>query len=101
MISGMNQDWRTVLEDPTAPLYTVGVVAELLDVDVQVVRRYDQEGMVNPGRTGGGQRRYSREDIERLARAISLADEGIPGPGIRRIMELEDRLSDLESPAGN
>ncbi len=96
----MNQGWREVLEDPSTPLYTVGVVAELLNVDVQVVRRYDQEGVVSPDRTEGGQRRYSREDIERLARAISLADEGIPGTGIRRIMELEDRLSHMESSAG-
>jgi MerR family transcriptional regulator/heat shock protein HspR len=68
------------------------VVADLLGVSVQVVRRYDDEALVEPERSEGGQRRYSRRDIERLAHVLELADEGISLMGIRRIIELERQL---------
>lgn len=86
------EDWERMLDDPDEPLYPVGVVAELLDVDPQVVRGYDQRGLVTPGRAASGHRRYSRQDIRRLARAMRLADEGIPTTGIDRILALEDEL---------
>jgi DNA-binding transcriptional MerR regulator len=84
--------WEEMLDDPDAPLYPVGVVAELMGVDPQVVRGYDRRGIVVPDRSGAGQRRYSRKDIRRLSRAMELADEGIPGIGIERILTLEDEL---------
>lgn len=74
-------------------MYTIGVVADLLDVSVQVVRRYDEPEMVAPDRSEGGQRRYSRRDIARLARILALADEGISPAGIKRILALEAELS--------
>ncbi|MDP8978722.1 MAG: MerR family transcriptional regulator [Actinomycetota bacterium] len=86
------EPWQRRLADEQAPLYTIGVVAELLDVSVQVVRRYDGQGFVQPERTRSGQRRYSRADIGRLARVLRLAAENIPVSGIMRILELEDRL---------
>lgn len=86
-------DWRATLDDPAAPLYTVGVVAELCGVDTQVVRGYDKRGLVEPTRSDTGQRRYSRNDIERLSRAMALADEGVSTAGIERVLALEDRLS--------
>lgn len=70
----------------------MGVVAELMGVDPQVVRGYDQRGLVQPERSDGGHRRYSRRDIRRLTRALDLADEGISTAGIERILELEDRV---------
>ena len=68
-------------------------MADLLGIDVQIVRRYDTEGLITPQRSTGRQRRYSRDDIARLARAVLLAEEGIPMIGIRRIIELEDQLA--------
>lgn len=95
----MREDWEDRLDDPEAPLYTVGVVAELVGVDAQVVRGYDQRGLVQPDRSEGGHRRYSRRDIRRLTRALDLADEGISTTGIERILELEDRLEAAEEEA--
>ena len=86
------RDWEAMLDDPEEPLYPVGLVAELMDVDPQVVRGYDRRGIVVPSRSGAGQRRYSRQDIRRLSRAMELADEGIPTTGIDRILTLEDEL---------
>jgi len=85
--------WEATLDDPDEALYTVGVVADLMGVDAQVVRGYDNRGIVQPGRSVSGQRRYSRRDIARLSRAMDLADEGIPTAGIDRILTLEDELA--------
>ena len=81
------------MDDPSAPLYTVGVVAELVGVDPQVVRGYDRRGIVEPTRSDSGQRRYSRNDVARLSRAMRLADEGVSSAGIGRVLDLEDRLA--------
>lgn len=86
-------DWERTLDDPNEALYPVGVVADLMGVDPQVVRGYDQRGIVSPERSNAGQRRYSRDDIRRLVRAMDLADEGIPTSGIDRILRLEEELS--------
>ena len=92
---GHREDWEAQLDDPTQALYTVGVVAELMGVDPQVVRGYDQRGLVEPERSPNGPRRYSRSHIRRLSRAMELADEGIPSAGIERILTLESQLADL------
>lgn len=86
------KNWEQRLDDHNEPVYPIGVVADLLDVSVQVVRRYDDEDVVEPERSEGGQRRYTRRDIARLAHVLELADEGIPLAGIRRILDLERRL---------
>ncbi len=90
------REWQRVIEDPNAPLYTVGVVADLVGVDPQVVRGYDKRGLVEPQRSESGHRRYSRRDIERLSRAIELAEEGVSTAGIERVLELQDRLAATE-----
>lgn len=86
--------WEATLDDPAAPLYTVGVVADLVGVDPQVVRGYDRRGLIEPTRSTSGQRRYSRNDVARLSRAMRLADEGVSTAGIERVLDLEDRLAD-------
>lgn len=84
--------WEEQLDDPAQPLFSVGVVADLMGVDPQVVRGYDERGLVEPDRAPSGHRRYSRNDIHRLSRAMRLSDDGIPSSGIERILELEDEL---------
>lgn len=95
--AGVRDAWEQRLDDPSQALYTVGVVSELMGVDPQVVRGYDQRGLVVPQRSANGQRRYSRHDIQRLSRAMTLADEGIPAAGIERILTLEGQLADRET----
>ncbi len=92
MPNDQRSDWEDVLDDPGEPLYSVGVVADLMGVDPQVVRGYDKRGLVEPERAESGHRRYSRHDIRRLSRAMRLADDGISTAGIQRIIELEDEL---------
>jgi len=81
------------LDDEHAPLYTVGQVAEMLAVKQAFLRRVDDLQVVSPQRSAGGQRRYTRYEIRIIQQVVSMADEGITLLAIRRIIELERRLT--------
>ena len=68
----------------------------MLDVQPAFLRRLDTEAVVQPARSGGGQRRYTRLDIHIVERVVSLAEEGLTLAGIRRLLVLEDRVRDLQ-----
>ena len=80
---------------PTAPVYVISVAAELTGLHPQTLRQYDRVGLVSPGRTGGGGRRYSLRDIELLREVAELTSSGIGIEGVRRILELEHRAAAL------
>jgi DNA-binding transcriptional MerR regulator len=83
-------------DDEHAPLYTVGQVAGMLGVQPAFLRRVDVEAVVQPARSDGGQRRYSRSDIARVQRVSEMAGEGMTLAGIRRILVLEAEVADLK-----
>jgi MerR family transcriptional regulator/heat shock protein HspR len=91
----MNEEMLSV-DDPDHPLYTMAQVTEALGVTAPVLRRWERAGLVRPGRTAGGQRRYSRREIEKLQHVARLAGEGMPTSGIRRVLDLEQRIDELE-----
>jgi MerR family transcriptional regulator, heat shock protein HspR len=81
------------LDDENAPLYTVGQVAQLLAVKQAFLRRCDELRVVSPQRSAGGQRRYTRVEIQVIQQVVSMTDEGMTLPAIRRIIDLEERLA--------
>ncbi|SDO47512.1 MerR family transcriptional regulator, heat shock protein HspR [Nakamurella panacisegetis] len=81
-----------------APLFVISVAAQLAGMHAQTLRSYDREGLVSPGRTTGGGRRYSRRDIELLREVQRLSQEdGVNRAGIRRIIELEAQVDALRA----
>lgn len=90
-------DQPLALDDEHAPLYTVGQVAQLLGVQPAFVRRLDTEAVVQPQRSAGGQRRYSRDEIGRISAVSAMAGEGMTLPGIRRILVLEAEVAALHA----
>jgi MerR family transcriptional regulator/heat shock protein HspR len=88
--------WQDRLDDPDEPLFTLAITADLLGLDPQALRRLEDAIEVASRRPSGNQRRYSRADIEVLARAAELAREGHTGMAIARIMELERNIADLD-----
>lgn len=92
------------------PIYTIGAVSRMLDVPVGTLRSWETRyGIVRPARTPGGQRLYSRDQLEQLqflkqqmadgatpAEAHRLFEErfgtsvesGSPVPGRRRVLIL-------------
>ena len=81
------------LEDEHAPLFTVGQVADMLAVKQAFLRRVDELRVVSPQRSAGGQRRYTRYEIQVIQQVVTMADEGITLAAIRRIIELEQQLA--------
>jgi len=84
------------LDDPRAPLYSVGQVASMLNVQQAFLRRLDTHDIVSPARSDGQQRRYSRSDIEDVQEAVGLIGEGLTLGGVRRVLDLQDRVRVLE-----
>jgi MerR family transcriptional regulator/heat shock protein HspR len=82
---------------PTVPVYVISVAAELTGLHPQTLRQYDRAGLVSPGRTGGGGRRYSLRDIEQLREIAELTSAGIGLEGVRRILELENQVAALRA----
>jgi MerR family transcriptional regulator, heat shock protein HspR len=83
-------------EDEDLPLYTVGQVSGMLEVQQAFLRRLDEFGVVRPSRSGGGQRRYSRREVVTVQYVVQLTGEGVTLAGIRRILELEAQVARLE-----
>ncbi|MDY7104652.1 MAG: helix-turn-helix transcriptional regulator [Actinomycetota bacterium] len=77
-------------------VYVISAAAELTGVKPQTLRSYERHGLVHPARTGGGERRYSDQDLTRIARIAELTDQGVNLAGIAHILELEDRIRGLD-----
>ena len=82
---------------PSTPVYVISVAAELTGLHPQTLRQYDRAGLVSPGRTGGGGRRYSLNDSEALRVVAELTAAGIGLEGVRRIIELENQVTALRA----
>jgi len=84
------------LDDHSAPLYTIGQVSDLLGMPAATLRRLEDERFVAPRRSDGGQRRYSRDEVDRIHEIRQLTDEGVTLPGVRKVLELRRRVDELE-----
>lgn len=78
-------------------VYIISVAAELAGIHPQTLRIYDRRGLVQPARTGGGSRRYSDADIDKLRRVHELTSEGMNLDGVERVMALEDEIARLKA----
>lgn len=76
-------------------VYSISVASELSGVDPQMLRVYEQRGLLTPFRTGGGTRRYSADDLERVAAITDLLAEGLNLAGIGRVLELREEAQHL------
>ncbi len=83
-------------DDDHTPLYTIGQVAGMLNVQQAFLRRLESEEVMQPARSQGGQRRYTRQEVHDVERIVALTDEGMTLAGIRRILVLESQILDLK-----
>jgi MerR family transcriptional regulator, heat shock protein HspR len=84
------------LDDANRPLFTVGQVSEMLEVQQAFLRRLDEFAVVSPSRSPGGQRRYTRNEIVIVRYVVDLIDDGLTLPAVRRVLELEAQVRELE-----
>lgn len=84
--------------DQDTPIFVISVAAELAGMHAQTLRGYDRLGLVSPGRSPGGGRRYSARDIALLQEVQRLSqDHGVNLAGIKRIIDLENQVEALRS----
>ena len=80
-----------------APVFVISVAAQLSGMHPQTLRQYDRLGLVTPGRTPGGGRRYSARDVALLREVQRLSqEEGVNLAGIKRIIALEQQVEALQ-----
>lgn len=77
-------------------LFSISVAAELAGLHPQTLRIYEREGLLDPARSPGGTRRYSRRDIDRLQQICALTADGLNLAGIRRVLQLEEQTRRLQ-----
>ncbi len=78
-------------------VYAISVVAEMVAVPAQSLRVYERHGLLEPDRSSGGTRRYSRADVERLLRIRDLLSDGLNLAGVARVLVLEDEVRRLRA----
>jgi MerR family transcriptional regulator/heat shock protein HspR len=92
--AGRDGAWES---DDTTPVFVISVAAELTGLHAQTLRQYDRLGLVSPGRTSGGGRRYSRRDIAVLNEVVRLSGLGLGLEGVRQVLELEHHVAALQA----
>ena len=80
------------------PVFIISVAARMLGVRTQTLRYYERLGLIEPTRTRGNQRVFSRRDIERVQRIRSMMEDlGVNLAGVEVVLRLLNRLQAAES----
>ncbi|TKK86912.1 MerR family transcriptional regulator [Herbidospora galbida] len=81
-------------DDEDYPAYSMGAAADMLGVTPTFLRALGVAKLIEPLRSSGGHRRYSRYQLRLAARARELVDQGTPVEAACRIIILEDQLAE-------
>ncbi len=80
------------------PVFIISVAARMLGVRTQTLRYYERLGLIEPSRTRGNQRVFSRRDIEKVQRVREMMDDlGVNLAGVELVLRLLDRFKSSES----
>ena len=72
-------------------MFFISMAAQMLGMHPQTLRKYERLGLVQPSRTMGSMRVYSREELERLRLIKYLVDElGINLAGVQRLLSIAE-----------
>lgn len=83
------------IHDADQGVYGISVAAELVGMAVPSLRLYESHGLLEPGRTPGGTRRYSVNDLERLRSIADLLEAGVNLAGISHVLQLREENDEL------
>ena len=94
-----SSDPTSRLDDPDYPALTMSQAAELLGVQAAFLRSLDGSGVLQPYRSPGGHRRYSRHQLTVAARMRGLLDDGHSLASAETIVGLQDELASARADA--
>ena len=79
------------------PVYLISVVANILEIHPQTLRQYEREGLLEPSRTQGKMRLYSRRDIDRMKLILRLTRQmGVNLAGVDIVLQLKEQLDNAK-----
>lgn len=78
-------------------VYPISVTSELSGVHPQMLRAYEDRGLLRPFRTGGGTRRYSQTDLDRISDITALLDDGLNLAGVGEVLTLREQNDRLQA----
>ena len=85
-------------EDIDQPVYVISIAARMVGMHAQTLRQYERIGLVEPKRTGGNIRLYSRADVARLRQVQRLiSDLGVNLAGVEVILRMNEKMREMES----
>lgn len=87
---------KTSENNASLPKYTIGVVSQLLGLPPQVLRRYEEAGLLEPARQAGKNRLYSDQDVAILEEIAELSEQGVNAVGIRHIIQIRRHIVVLQ-----
>ena len=80
------------------PVYVISIAARIVGMHAQTLRQYERLGLVEPKRTVGNIRMYSRADIERMQQVQRLVNDlGVNLAGVEVILRMGEKLQALEA----
>jgi MerR family transcriptional regulator, heat shock protein HspR len=86
-----NHAWKVAGMAVNQDIFLISVAAERLGMHPQTLRKYERLGLIQPSRTIGSMRLYSREELERLRLIKHLVDElGINLAGVQRLLSIAE-----------
>ena len=79
------------------PCYVISIAARMIGVHAQTLRYYEKEGLIEPSRSQGRVRLYSKRDIDRLRQIKTLVNDlGVNLAGVEVILRLNERIAEME-----
>lgn len=70
-------------------LFSISVAADVTGVNPQMLRVYEQKGLLEPHRTQGGTRRYSGQELDRISEIATLLAAGLNLTGVEHVLRLQ------------
>ena len=83
--------------DDYEPCYVISIAAKTIGVHAQTLRYYERLGIIEPSRSQGRVRLYSKRDIDRLRQIKTLMYElGVNLAGVEVILRLKEHITEME-----
>ncbi len=87
---------KTEMSDASLPKYSIGIVSQLVGLPPQMLRRYEEAGLLEPARQAGKNRLYSDKDVSVLKEIAELYEQGVNAVGIRHIIQMRQQVTVLQ-----
>ena len=79
------------------PVYTISIVAKVLNIHPQTLRQYEREGLIEPTRSSGRIRLYSQRNIDEIKMILELTRElGVNIAGVDIVLKLKAQMAAME-----